>query len=59
MEIEKEKSVHYPKPKQKIPKESQKFIKIFVRKEVMDIETKTDQLRDSSKEEGKQQENKT
>jgi hypothetical protein len=44
MEIEKEKSVHHPKPKQKIPKKPQKFIKIFVRKEVMEIETETVQL---------------
>jgi len=40
MEIEKEKSAHHPKPKQKIPKSPQKFVKIFVRKEIMEIEKK-------------------
>jgi len=36
MEIEKEKSTH-PKSKQKIPKSPQKFVTIFVRKEIMEI----------------------
>jgi len=44
MEIEKEKKAHHPKPEKKIPRERQKFYKVFVQKEGMEIETKTNQL---------------
>jgi len=55
MEIEKEKSTHHPKPKQKIPRSPQKFVKnkqtIFVRKEIMEIEKKKCPIRRSPSEE--------
>jgi len=38
MEIEKEKIAHHPKSKQKIPENTQKFVKIFARKDGMEIE---------------------
>jgi len=47
MEIEKEKSTHHPKPKRKIPESPQKFVKIFVRKEIMEIETKKAHLKET------------
>jgi len=47
MEVEKEKSTHHPKPKRKILKSPQKFVKIFVRKEIMEIETKNAHLKET------------
>jgi len=47
MEEEKEKSTYHPKPKRKILKSPQKFVKIFVRKEIMEIETKNAHLKET------------
>jgi len=47
MEIEKEKRVHHPKSEKKIPRKRQKFEIFFLRKEGMEIETKTSQLNET------------
>jgi len=59
MELEKGKKAHHPKSEKKIPREREKFYKVFVRKEGMEIETKTSQLNETSKKNGTKQENKT